>query len=622
MIGPRRVLESIVEKLDPRIRSHLPECSGMLLVVVAIILTWVVWEYHRTVAWVNHSFDVQQSILNVSAKAHEAEAAGRGFLITGSDAYLAHFPTLEAKLATAVARLSELTTDNAGQQRAIVSLTEAINVRFVEMSRLIDARRVEGGQPQLLATRMTVGLTAMESVRAIIDQMSAIESNLHRSRVASVQSVIFLGGLASSFGLLIVLASMVAWSWDNRREANALLATIAERQQNESQIRQMQKIEAVGQLTGGLAHDFNNMLAVIISGLALAQKRLAAGDKNVDRFISAAMDGATRAASLTNRLMTFSRQLPLAPQPIDANRLVSGMLELMQRTLGELIQIKTLLRGGLWTTNADEGQLENAILNLAVNARDAMQGGGKLIIETANFQADAAFARQNDIPVGDYVLIAVTDTGSGMTPDVAAKAFDPFYTTKGVGKGTGLGLSQVYGFIKQSGGQIRIYSEPDHGTTVKMYLPRLANASAVTSTSIDRDVIWSNDHAQNARNIVLVVEDDNRVREMSVASLRELGFTVIHANSAKDGLNSLDAHPETTVLFTDIVMPEIDGRQLAGEALRRRPNLKVLYTTGFSGDAIKESERLDPGLHLITKPFTLTQLDAKMHEVLTEKAVA
>jgi CheY-like chemotaxis protein len=332
------------------------------------------------------------------------------------------------------------------------------------------------------------------------------------------------------------------------------------------------------------------------------------------------MDGAHRAAALTNRLMAFSRQLPLAPDRIDANRLVGGMSELLQRTLGETVHVETVLNAGLWPTNADAGQLENALLNLSINARDAMPEGGKLTIETSNSHLDEAYARQSDMPTGDYILISVTDTGTGMTADVMDKAFDPFFTTKGVGQGTGLGLSQAFGFIKQSGGHIKIYSEVGHGTTVKMYLPRLYSADPEVALRTAKEEAWPDlqpaKRTDNARHLILVVEDDARVSEMTVSALRELGYTVIHTNGANSALEKLDAHPGTALLFTDIVMPEINGRQLAAEAQRRRPNIKVLYTTGFTRNAIVHSGRLDAGLNFIAKPFTLVQLSAKMSEVM------
>ena len=265
----------------------------------------------------------------------------------------------------------------------------------------------------------------------------------------------------------------------------ALLDEIATRETAEAQVRQMQKMEAIGQLTGGIAHDFNNMLAVVTSAMNLIQRKLARGEADIGKFVESALDATQRAANLTQRLLAFSRQQPLAPQVVDANRLLAGMSDLMRRTLGESISIETVLGGGLWKTNADPSQIENAILNLAVNARDAMPDGGKLTIETANCHLDDDYAaRHAELPAGQYVMIAVTDTGTGMPPDVAAKAFDPFFTTKPVDKGTGLGLSQVFGFVKQSGGHVKIYSEVGQGTTVRIYMPRyFGEAESASATS-------------------------------------------------------------------------------------------------------------------------------------------
>jgi nitrogen-specific signal transduction histidine kinase/CheY-like chemotaxis protein len=385
------------------------------------------------------------------------------------------------------------------------------------------------------------------------------------------------------------------------------------REAAESQVRQLQKMEAVGQLTGGIAHDFNNMMAIVIGALNLIQRRLAQGDVNVSRYVEAAFEGATRAATLTARLLAFSRQQPLSPEPVDVNRLVAGMSELVRRTIGEGIRLETVLAGGLWRGHADPGQLENAVLNLAVNARDAMPDGGRLTVETANCHLDEAYAAAHEgVPAGQYVLVAVSDTGSGMAPDVMARAFEPFYTTKGVGKGTGLGLSQVYGFVKQTGGHVKIYSEPGEGTTVKVYLPRFLGAEERPS-----DLPGPRPTPAGApREIVLVVEDEERVRDFTVEALRDLGYTTLHADGAASALRALDAHPDVTLLLTDIVMPDVNGRKLAEEALRRRPELKVLYMTGFTRNAVVHNGVLDTGVHLLTKPFTVDELGARVRGVL------
>ncbi|XYD09099.1 response regulator [Methylobacterium sp. NMS12] len=399
----------------------------------------------------------------------------------------------------------------------------------------------------------------------------------------------------------------------------ALIAEIHTRETAEGQLRQLQKMEAVGQLTGGIAHDFNNMLAIVIGSLNLIRKRLDRGDRDVARFIDVAMDGASRAASLTQRLLAFSRQQPLAPEPIDANKLVSGMSEILRRTLTGGIRLETVLAGGLWRTHADVSQLENAILNLAVNARDAMPEAdvvdGRMTIETANAHLDEAYARTAGITPGQYVMVAVTDIGTGMTPEVLAKVFDPFFTTKPVGKGTGLGLSQVYGFVRQSGGHAKVYSEPWHGTSVKLYLPRFYGPEEVGGSSAEVGTSGAL-KTGSRREIVLVVEDEETLRLLSVEALRELGYTVRHADSGVAALRVLDAQPDVALLFTDIVMPDMNGRRLAEEALRRRPELKVLYTTGFTRNAVVHNGVLDPGTNFLPKPFTLEQLASKVREVL------
>ena len=399
------------------------------------------------------------------------------------------------------------------------------------------------------------------------------------------------------------------------RSREELEAAVAERTAKlmdaEGQLRQSQKMEAIGQLTGGIAHDFNNMLAVIMGGLNLLQRRLARGDTDVGRYIEGAMEGARRAAALTSRLMAFSRQQQLVPEQIDANKLVQGMTDLLSRTLGEAIKVETVLSAGLWRTMADVNQIESAILNLAVNARDAMESGGRLTIETANAHVDDAYGREHDLATGQYVQICVTDTGAGMTPEVIAKAFDPFFTTKAVGKGTGLGLSQVFGFIRQSGGHVRIYSEVGVGTTVKIYLPRNYSEVAPAERRLPQG-----DVPAGTGEIVLVVEDEERVRGFSVDTLRELGYQVVEASSPAEALRIIEAGHPVSLLFTDVVMPGMNGRQLADAVRAQRPDLKVLYTTGYTRNAVVHNGVLDAGTNLVVKPFTIEQLAAKVRHAL------
>ena len=395
----------------------------------------------------------------------------------------------------------------------------------------------------------------------------------------------------------------------------ALEAESAERGQLEAQLRQVQKMESIGQLTGGIAHDFNNMLAIVIGSLDMAGRRLT-GNENprLAPCLDSAREGAQRAAALTARLLAFSRQQPLAPQAVDANTLVSGMSELLRRTIGEHIRVESVLGGGLWPAFADPGQLENAIVNLAVNARDAMPDGGRLTIETANGHLDDHYARANpEVTPGDYVMMGVSDSGIGMAPEVIERAFDPFYTTKGVGKGTGLGLSQVFGYVKQSGGHVKIYSEVGQGTTVKLYLPRHTGGGV---TAEQRRVAQAELPQGRADQIVLVVEDEMAVRHMSVDALRELGYTVVQASDANQALEQLAVQPRIDLLFTDIVMPEMNGRELADRVRAASPGTAILYTTGYTRNAVVHNGMLDPGVAFLAKPFTIAELAAKVRDVL------
>ncbi len=389
---------------------------------------------------------------------------------------------------------------------------------------------------------------------------------------------------------------------------------IAERMKAEEQLRQSQKMEAVGQLTGGIAHDFNNMLAVIIGSLNLAKRRLGKGEVDIGRFIDGAIDGANRAATLTQRLLAFSRQQPLAPEVVDINKMVGGMSELLDRSLGELVRLEMVLAAGLWRVKADPAQLESAILNLAVNARDAMPKGGRLTIETSNASIDQKYSREYALIPGQYVLVAVTDNGIGIPDDVVGKVFDPFFTTKEVGKGTGLGLSQVYGFVRQSGGHVKIYSEVDVGTTVKIYLPRFAGDDVTSSAS----QVAAHPGASMQNETILVVEDDERVRSISCESLRELGYNVLEAASAREALRTIENGSVPDLLFTDVVMPDMTGAELAAALSKRHPELKVLFTTGYTRNAIVHNGMLDAGKHLLSKPFAIEDLAAKVRNLLDE----
>jgi len=383
----------------------------------------------------------------------------------------------------------------------------------------------------------------------------------------------------------------------------------------EALVRQMQKMEVVGQLTGGLAHDFNNMLAIVVGSLDMAKKYFQRDPAKASRAIDHAVEGATRAAELTARLLAFSRQQPLAPRPVDANKLVSGMSELLTRTLGGNVRMETVLAGGLWRMFADPPQLESAILNLCVNGRDAMPEGGKITLETMNAHLDDVYAATNaEVRPGQYVAIAVSDMGTGMTAEVLSRAFDPFFTTKKPGQGTGLGLSQVYGFAKQSGGHVKIYSEVGQGTTVKLYLPRHTGEDEPAQHSLPADRPTPGEPSE----VILVVEDEERVRRMSVRLLGDLGYTVLQAGDAKQALALLDTGVTFDLLFTDVVMPDMNGKQLADRVRELRPDAKVLYTTGYTRNAVIHNGMLDRDVSFLQKPFTIQQLATKVRQVLDQ----
>jgi len=391
------------------------------------------------------------------------------------------------------------------------------------------------------------------------------------------------------------------------------------RKRVEESLRQAQKMEAVGQLTGGVAHDFNNLLTVVMGGLDMIGRQLpnlppSAAASRIARGKDIALEGVRRAAALTSRLLAFSRQQPLAPTVLDANKLISGSCELLRRALGEANSLETVLAAGLWRIEADANQLESAILNLALNARDSMPDGGKVTVETANCYLDQAYLAGLSEPVaeGQYVMIAVADTGAGMDAATVERAVEPFFTTKEVGKGTGLGLSQVYGFVRQSSGHLKIYSELGHGTTAKIYLPRSAGKEDENNTTAAvRDAA----RAIGAETI-LVVEDDDALRAYAGDILRELGYRVIEAKNGASALDILEGGG-IDLLFTDVVMPGgMNGRQLADEAVRRRPGLKVLFTTGYTRNAIVHHGRLDAGVHMLGKPYAFDELGVQVRALL------
>ncbi|MFC3124412.1 ATP-binding protein [Pseudoroseomonas globiformis] len=400
---------------------------------------------------------------------------------------------------------------------------------------------------------------------------------------------------------------------------DAVLAEVQHRERMEDQLRQSQKMEAVGHLTGGLAHDFNNLLAGITGSLELLQMRLQQGrTAELDRFIASAQEASSRAAALTHRLLAFSRRQTLDPRPTDIHRLTAGMSDLITRTVGPSITLDAIAAPDLWTTLVDPHQLENALLNLCINARDAMPDGGRILVESKNVELEAQQAEGHGLPPGQYVSLAVTDTGTGMPPEVIKRAFDPFYTTKPLGQGTGLGLSMIYGFVQQSGGQVGIYSKVGQGTTVRLYLPRhLAQPEPVSE---EAGLLVAPRAAPGET--VLVVDDEAAVRMLVTEVLRDLGYNALEAADGPSALQLLRSSVHVDLLVSDVGLPGgMNGRQLADAGRSLRPDLKVLFITGYAENAVMGEKHLPAGMAVLTKPFLLSMLGEKIRALIIDNDV-
>ena len=614
---------------------RLPAGSAALLVggVIAMFALAAVFAtrgYEERLEGVRHSVDVQRRLTTVLSAMQDAETGQRGFLLTGQAAYLGPYNSAVARVEAEVTGLEAEVIDDPDQVRSVRMLRPMIQGKLTELNRTIAMAQARDADTALQMVRSDYGREQMDSIRRVIGAMSERETATLVERTAASRR--FSYGL---FGLLSLLAmgtllSLLVWLGQARRNEEAaqaahdtLVATndqlqreAQERAHAEAQVRQLQKMEALGQLTGGVAHDFNNMLAVIISNIDMARRHKGNPEK-LEARLGGALEGATKAANLTRRLLAFSRQQPLEPRVVDLNALVAGMSDMLLRTLGAEVKIETVLAGGLWPAYADPTQLESALLNLAVNARDAMPNGGRLTVETANAHLDDAYAAQHPgVTAGQYVMVSVTDTGQGMTPEVLTKAFDPFFTTKPAGKGTGLGLSQIYGFARQTGGQARICSEVGQGTTVKLYLPRdqRGERPAAPEAMTEGEVTPVGAPGR----IILVVEDEDALRAVSVETLRELGYTVRHAHDGPAALAVLQEIGSVDLLFTDIIMPGMNGRELADAAVKLQPNLKVLYTTGYTRTAVVNNGVVDAGVSLLSKPFTVEQLATRVYAALRE----
>ena len=600
---------------------------GIVLVaaVAAILLSRSVSAADR---WVNHTVRAQVGVVELAERLALQESAFRGYMMRGDRRVLGDFDETSRGVSARLAELRDATIDSPVQRERWTLVSRLIAQRIGYMRARFVERDTLGHLPAEAGTQLPNGRPLAIRIRATLAQMFAEEQRLIVEREIRTQRLID----ALSIGLAgaVLLVVLVAYTTigdararsramaDAHREARAAelaaRAEMAAREEAETQLRQIQRMESIGQMTGGIAHDFNNMLAVIIGSLDMARRR--SGDpERVERHIGNAQEGAQRAATLVARLLAFARRQPLAPTTIDPNTMVAGMIDLLGRTLGEQIEIVTDLAAETWPISADPGQLENVILNLAINARDAMEHGGELAISTANRPLDTDYARANpDVLPGDYVVFAVADRGSGMSDAVRAQAFDPFFTTKPVGKGTGLGLSQVFGFVKQSGGHVVIEARDGGGTIVRVFLPR---ASSPVDPAEPAGGV-SPEGASGRGERILVVEDDERVRLFSVEALRDLGYVPLAAESAAAALDLLKREADPDLLFTDIVMPGISGPELASIVRAARPAIRVLFTTGYASDRLDDSAHaaLDADIAILAKPFTVNQLATRVREVL------
>jgi signal transduction histidine kinase/CheY-like chemotaxis protein len=597
-------------------------------VAVAVLLFFA----NRADEEVLRTFEAQRAARILLLSVTNAETAQRGFLLTSDEQYLTPLNEAMDDVPVELEVLARFVSDDSHQKARVAELGMAVAAKLDELNRTI-ALAKEGKRGEALAmVESDRGLNLMTDVRDRLSEILNAERDILGAEQATARNLRYV--LAGLIGVALLAAVMLAGILDvaTRQAVHGLIQRTREleaesklREEAESTLRQAVKMEAVGQLSGGIAHDFNNLLTIIIGNLDTMKRQLAKLAEleparevldRLSRSLDAALRGAQSSAQLTQRLLAFSRRQALEPKRLDLNRLISGMIEMFRRTLGSDISIETVFGAGLWATFADAHQLENVLLNLALNAKAAMPQGGCLTIETANTYLDDGYVRRfGDVKAGQYVVLCVTDTGTGIPADILDKVFEPFFTTKPPGEGSGLGLAMVHGFVKQSGGHVRIYSEVGSGTTVKLYLPRLIGEEMTAVPAGKAESVPAIPGAK-PNEMILLVEDNEGVREYARDLLLELGYGVLDAASVRDALRAVAKKPRVDLLFTDVVLGESNGRVLADRIRQIYPDLPVLFTTGYTRNAIVHQGRLDADVQLLNKPFTQQDVARKVRELI------
>lgn len=629
--------------------------AGLALLGIGVLVALVVIqlrtdrERDHAIALQQHTFEVIVRANRLSVAIASAEAALGRYVVSADRTLGQQYQSQWERAREQLLRLRQLTTDNPAQQARVIDLQKAFEARAKELDATALYSTFQRHRDAWGSYYNVRESEARRRVEALLDRIVESEQGLLRDRTRSAQELIANSSLAShiltAFGVLIVLGAIVL-GWfaiqaegdraladadaDAARERSVelqlavadateqLRAEAIERQQAEAQLRQVQKMEAVGQLTGGIAHDFNNMLAVVLGGLELAKRHLHTGGPDAQRHIESAMEGANRAAALTRRLLAFSRSEPLLPEAVEAGALIAGMSDLLDRTLGDTIRVQTSTKTAApaWTVWVDRHQLENALLNLAVNARDAMDGRGTLTIGAG--QAVLADNEIGESPAGDYVTITVGDTGAGMTTEVLERVFEPFFTTKPVGKGTGLGLSQIFGFVRQSGGEIGIDSAPGKGTLVTLYLPRYQGEAVPAADEPPLAIEGVQGGGMRSLDI-LVVEDDPRVLGATMGALEELGHRPKGCPDPLQAAAAVASMPALDLILSDVLMPGQTGPEMIASLGARLDGVAVLFVTGFAGEADAE---MFGGRSVLRKPFTMAALGRAVEEATESQRTA